>query len=75
MTYVLWFHEYDDLDVEVGHLADMKWGVQQKAVKQEISNHQVVKENIDELEKVKKEGPYESCMRDTMQSEDVDMDG
>ena len=22
---MLWFHEYDDLDVEVGELADVKW--------------------------------------------------
>ena len=72
---MLWFHEYDELDVEVGQLADVKWGMQQKAVKQEISNRRVMEEDVDELERVKKEGPYESCLRETVQSEDVDMDG
>ena len=24
---MLWFHEYDDLDVEVGELSDVKWAV------------------------------------------------
>ena len=75
MTYVLWFHEYDELDVEVGQLADVKWGMQQKAVKQEISNRRVMEEDVDELERVKKEGPYDSCLRETGQWEEVEMEG
>lgn len=30
LKYVLWFHEYDDLDVEVGELRGVKWGVKEE---------------------------------------------
>lgn len=32
---MLWFHEYDDLDVEVGELAGVKWGVKVEEVEEE----------------------------------------
>lgn len=27
---MLWFHEYDDLDVEVGELRDVEWGIKKE---------------------------------------------
>ncbi|CAF9911639.1 MAG: hypothetical protein ALECFALPRED_007418 [Alectoria fallacina] len=30
LKYVLWFHEYDDLDVEVGELRGVRWGVKKE---------------------------------------------
>ena len=27
---MLWFHEYDDLDVEVGELADVEWCIEKE---------------------------------------------
>ncbi|CAD6588599.1 MAG: hypothetical protein ASARMPRED_003611 [Alectoria sarmentosa] len=30
LKYVLWFHEYDDLDVEVGELRGVGWGVKKE---------------------------------------------
>ena len=29
---MLWFHEYDDLDVEVGELASVKWDIKGEKV-------------------------------------------
>lgn len=33
---MLWFHEYDDLDVEVGELADVEWGVKKEDGQEEM---------------------------------------
>ena len=44
---MLWFHEYDDLDVEVGELSDVQWPVHVKkedAVNQE--EHMNVKKEV-----------------------------
>ena len=30
LKYVLWFHEYDDLDVAVGELRKVKWGLKKE---------------------------------------------
>lgn len=30
LKYVLWFHEYDDLDVEVGELRWVNWGLKKE---------------------------------------------
>ena len=39
---MLWFHEYDDLDVEVGELSHVEWAVHVK--KEEDVNVNVKKE-------------------------------
>ena len=44
---MLWFHEYDDLDVEVGELSDVKWAVvvkKEDQVKEEEEDVNVKKE-------------------------------
>ena len=43
---MLWFHEYDDLDVEVGELSNVEWAV-------DVKKEDVVKKEEDV--KVKKE--------------------
>ena len=45
--YVLWFHEYDDLDVEVGELSSVEWAVH-------VKKEDLVKEEEDDMN-VKKE--------------------
>ncbi|KAF6229745.1 hypothetical protein HO173_011261 [Letharia columbiana] len=43
LKYVLWFHEYDDLDVEVGELEGIKWG----GVKKEEEEVKVKMEDVE----------------------------
>ena len=49
---MLWFHEYDDLDVEVGELADVNWGIKKGDEQGEMD--MVVKKE-EEVVKVKME--------------------
>ena len=45
---MLWFHEYDDLDVEVGELADVEWGVKKEDGQEEMDV--VVKKEEEEVD-------------------------
>lgn len=45
---MLWFHEYDDLDVEVGELADVEWGVKKEDGQEETDV--VVKKEEEEVD-------------------------
>ena len=60
---MLWFHEYDDLDVEIEELKNAEWGVKRELVDEELSNAEldIKQELVDEEVKVK--------------IEDADMDG
>lgn len=60
---MLWFHEYHDLDVEVGELADVEWGVEKEDGQEEI--HVIVK----------KEEEEEVDVGVKVKIEDVGMDG
>ena len=33
---MLWFHEYDDLDVKVEKLRNAKWGIKKELVDEEV---------------------------------------
>lgn len=60
---MLWFHEYDDLDVEVGELADVEWSIKEEDGQEE---RDVV---------VKKEEEEEVDVGVKVKIEDVGMDG
>lgn len=45
---MLWFHEYDDLDVEVGELADVEWGIKKEDRQEEMDV--VVKKEQEEVD-------------------------
>ena len=45
---MLWFHEYDDLDMEVGELADVEWGIRKEDEQEEMD--MVVKKEEEEVD-------------------------
>ena len=52
---MLWFHEYDDLDVEVGELADVNWGIEKEDEQEEMDVVVKKEEEVDVDVKVKME--------------------
>lgn len=57
---MLWFHEYDDLDVEVGDLRMVKWGVKKEEdveVKVKVEDLEMEDEEKKMIVKVKVEDP------------------
>ena len=59
---MLWFHEYDDLDVEVGELRGVKWGAKKgegEGLKKEVEDG---------------EGRVRKVERVAVKVEDVDVD-
>lgn len=46
---MLWFHEYDDLDVAVGELRDVKWGVKNEE-DVEVKVEDVMMENVEDVD-------------------------
>ena len=55
---MLWFHEYDDLDVEVGDLRMVKWGVKKEEdVEVKVEDLEVENEEEKMIVMVKVEDP------------------
>ncbi len=68
---MLWFHEYDDLDVEVGELGGREWGVKEEGREGEEEWEEEVKmEDV----KVGATLKVEDAKVKMMKVEDVDMD-
>ena len=69
LKYVLWFHEYDDLDVKVQELRDVDWGIKKELVEEKVEE---VKEKEEEKKEEEKEEEEEEEVK--VKIEDVDMD-
>lgn len=63
LVYVLWFHEYDDLDVEVGELRGVRWGVM-KEEGEEVDVEVKVKVEVEENVEVKLEEEVETKLEE-----------
>lgn len=70
---MLWFHEYDDLDVEVGDLAGVKW----EAVKKEemVMEGHVKKEVKVKVEDMVMEGHVKKEVKVKVEDVGMGMDG
>ena len=64
---MLWFHEYDDLDVEVGELSDVKWAVV-------VNKEDQVKEEEEDVKDVNVKKDVHVKKEVNVKMEDVEMD-